>query len=94
MNILTNDTLARNLHFDSDNLCIEFTDNRKLTVPLSFFPRLLQANKKQRENYIISGGGTGLHWEDIDEDISVKNLLLGIGDKTSFIKNNQKEFVC
>lgn len=61
---------------------VELSDGRKLGVPLAYFPRLLHANPKQRENYEVSGGGTGLHWDEIDEDISVKGLLMGIGDRT------------
>lgn len=47
----------------------------QIAVPLSNFPRLLKASDKQRKNYILSGGGTGIHWDDIDEDISVQGLL-------------------
>ena len=47
-----------------------------------YFPRLLNATKEQREKYEISGGGTGLHWDEINEDISVKTLLMGVGDRT------------
>jgi len=54
-----------------------FTDGRQLSVPLAYFPRLLKANQEQRNNFIISGGGIGLHWDDIDEDISVPHLLIG-----------------
>lgn len=46
-------------------------------------PRLLNATPKQREAYEISGGGTGIHWDEIDEDISVKHLLMGIRDRTN-----------
>jgi hypothetical protein len=60
---------------------VEFSDGRSLIIPLVYFPRLLNANASQREHYIISGGGTGLHWEEIDEDLLVNNLLLGIFDK-------------
>lgn len=73
--------LARKIYFDPDNLWVELADGRKLSVPLAFFPRLLNASPRQREAYEISGGGTGLHWDEIDEDISVKYLLLGIGDR-------------
>ncbi len=52
-----------------------------------YFPRLLKASEKQRNAFIISGGGSGLHWDELDEDISVDNLLLGIGDQ---IKVNWK----
>ena len=74
--------LARKIYFDPDNLWVELADGRKLSVPLAFFPRLLNASPLQREAYEISGGGTGLHWDEIDEDISVKHLLMGIGDRT------------
>ncbi|MBE3037560.1 MAG: DUF2442 domain-containing protein [Chloroflexi bacterium] len=68
--------------FDSDNLWVSLTDGRQLSVPLTFFPRLLGATQQQRENYLISGGGAGLHWESLDEDISVEGLLLGVGERT------------
>jgi hypothetical protein len=61
---------------------VDLSDGRQLGVPLAYFPRLLRATPEARTNYIISGGGTGLHWDDLDEDISVPNLLLGIGDRT------------
>jgi hypothetical protein len=61
---------------------VTLADGRKLGVPLAYFPRLLHATPQQRRRYVISGGGTGLHWEDIDEDICVKSLVLGIGDMT------------
>lgn len=80
--VLTN-ALAEKIDFDRDNMWVGLTDGRKLGVPLAYFPRLLNATKSQRESYIISGGGTGLHWDEIDEDISVENLILGIGDRTN-----------
>lgn len=55
---------------------------RQLGVPLAYFPRLLNATKAQREGFIISGGGSGIHWDDLDEDISVRALLFGVGDRT------------
>jgi len=57
-------------------------DGRRLCVPLAYFPRLLKATKEQRQKYTISGGGSGLHWKDIDEDICVKSLMMGIYDTT------------
>ena len=73
-------TLAR--LFIWSNLWVDFADGRKLGVPLAYFPRLLNATPAQREHYEINGGGSGLHWDEIDEDINVENLLLGIGDRT------------
>lgn len=69
--------LAKKVEFDENNLRVELHDGRTILVPLVYFPRLLQANKMQRSEYIISGGGVGLHWESLDEDISVDNLFLG-----------------
>ncbi len=75
-------SLAKAVSFDANAMWIDFVDGRKLSVPLAYFPRLLNATPTQREHYEISGGGSGLHWEEIDEDISVENLLLGIGNRT------------
>jgi len=80
--VLTN-ALAEKIDFDKDNMRVALTDGREISIPLAYFPRLLNATKSQRESYIISGGGTGLHWDEIDEDISVENLILGVGDRTN-----------
>ena len=90
--VLTN-ALAEKIDFDKDNIWIALTDGRKLSVPLAYFPRLLNATKIQRESYIISGGGTGLHWDEIDEDISVENLILGIGDRTNTDTRKTQEYL-
>jgi hypothetical protein len=82
MNTLVCDPLARTLRFDGDTMWVELADGRQLGVPLAYFPRLLHASPVERKKYIISGGGTGLHWDDLDEDISVAALLLGVGDRT------------
>ncbi len=58
-------------------------DGCQLAVPLEHFPRLFQATPEQRNNFKLSGGGIGIHWEQLDEDISVEGLLLGIGDQTN-----------
>ena len=86
MNISIKKPQALKLSFDEDNIWVELADGRKLSVPLAYFPRLLKASPEQREEYIISGGGTGLHWEELDEDILVENLLLGNGDVSSVAK--------
>ncbi len=82
MNTLVCEPLARTLRFDADTMWVELADGRQLGVPLAYFPRLLHASPADREKYTISGGGTGLHWDDLDEDISVVALLLGVGDRT------------
>ena len=79
---MTVETRATKIWFDEDNMCLNLTDGRQLSVPLVYFPRLHKATRQQRENVEISGGGTGLNWNDIDEDISVPNLLVGIYDRS------------
>lgn len=78
MNSLRNKPLAKKVDFDKENMRVELLDGRKIIVPLAYFPRLFHAKKNQLSDYIISGGGTGLHWDALDEDIRVDNLLLGI----------------
>lgn len=73
---------AKKLSFDQANMWVHLADGRTLGVPLSFFPRLDQATPGQREDYVLSGNGQGLHWESLDEDISVEHLLMGHGDST------------
>lgn len=82
MNILALEPLARKVTFDVDNMWIELKDGRKIGVPLAYFPRLKNASPTQRKRFSISGGGIGLHWDDLDEDISVPALLLGQVDRT------------
>ena len=82
MSTLAVEPLALRVEFDTDTMWLELADGRRLGVPMAYFPRLLRATPAQRNNYIISGGGTGLHWEDLDEDILVSALLFGIKDRT------------
>jgi hypothetical protein len=59
----------------ADALRVRLADGRELTVPLEWFPRLRQASPEQRLRYRLIGGGIGIHWADVDEDISVEGLL-------------------
>ncbi len=77
---------AQKIWFDQDNMWVQLFDGRQLSVPLAFFPRLLHATESQRADFQVSGGGTGIHWDTIDEDISVAGLLLGYGDQTISIR--------
>lgn len=74
--------VAQRIRFDAETMWVELADGRQLGVPLVYFPRLLQATPQQRNAYTLSGGGTGLHWDEMNEDISVPNLLAGVGDRT------------
>jgi hypothetical protein len=71
---------AVGVSFDDNSMFVSLSDGRLLGVPLAWFPRLLHATKEQRERFSLST--RGLHWEDIDEDISVAGLLAGQGDMT------------
>ena len=68
--------------FDAHTMWVELDDGRSLGVPLAWFPRLLDATPAQRETCRIGYSGEGLHWEDLNEDISVEGLLAGRGDQT------------
>ena len=80
---------ASKISFTKDSFSVYLTDGRILIVPLAYFPRLLDASPKERQNYEFSGGGTGIHWEDLDEDISVEGLLMGVGDITKTLPSPQ-----
>lgn len=82
MNPFPGKAQATRLAFDENSFSVFLADGRILNVPLAFFPRLLQADKRHREHYKFSGDGTGIHWDDLDEDISIEGLLLGAGDRT------------
>jgi hypothetical protein len=71
---------ATNVRFDDDTMWVDLTDGRTIGVPLAWFPRLLNATPAQRQKIEISR--TGLHWEELDEDISIDGLLAGRGDMT------------
>jgi len=82
MSTLTLEALAIAVSFDANNMWVKLSDGRQLGVPLAFFPRLAKATPSQRKKYLISGGGIGLHWDEIDEDISVPALLAGCIDRS------------
>lgn len=69
----------KSLRFDDDSMWVELDDGRVLGVPLVWFPRLLHATPAQRDNYELSR--RGLHWDELNEDISVEGLLAGRGDQ-------------
>jgi hypothetical protein len=71
---------ATAVRFDEHTMWVELTDGRTLGVPLAWFPRLLHATPEEREQVELSR--VGLHWEDLDEDISIAGLLAGQGDLT------------
>ncbi|MBF0317157.1 MAG: DUF2442 domain-containing protein [Nitrospirae bacterium] len=72
-----NTTLAVNVVVTDDSLIVDLSDGRTISAPIEWFPRLVHATIAQRNNWRLIGRGHGIHWEDIDEDISVEGLLLG-----------------
>ena len=66
---------AVDVTFTKDSLVVTLADGRCVSAPLEWFPRLLGATARQRRNLRFIGNGVGIHWEDVDEDISVRSLL-------------------
>lgn len=69
---------AIDVKVSDDALMVTLMDGRRLSVPLNWFPRLSTASSKERSNFELLGGGVGIHWPDIDEDLSVEGLFRGI----------------
>ena len=63
-----------NVRFDEDAIMFDLADGRALSAPLAWFPRLLSASRPQRSNWKLIGRGYGIHWPDVDEDISILGL--------------------
>ena len=74
------------VRFDEDSFWVDLSDGRVLGVLLAWFPRLLNAAPEQREQVRVSS--SGLHWEALDEDISISGLLAGLGDQTNHRKTH------
>jgi hypothetical protein len=73
---------AKAVRFSDTDMVVELLDGRTLSVPLAWFPVLLDAAPSQRANVVIGPFGEGLHWPELDEDISVRGLLAGRPDQT------------
>ena len=80
MNISVNNSDLRitDIHIDTERLSVDLMDGRSISVPLAWYPRLFNATPQQRTNWKIAGGGHGIHWPDIDEDLSAEGLLQGL----------------
>ncbi|MBP5156783.1 MAG: DUF2442 domain-containing protein [Treponema sp.] len=78
MNFSVENARAQKVWFDEHNLWLLLIDGRQLSVPKAYFPLLQEAQPTALEKYSLSGGGAGIHWDMIDEDLFVPNLLLGI----------------
>ena len=68
---------VKDVRFTEDSLAVDLIDGRTIIVPLAWYPRLLDATPEQRGNWQVSGAGYGIHWPDLDEDLSTEGLLRG-----------------
>ena len=83
------DATAQNVSVSDDSLTVDLSDGRTITVPLAWFPRLLDGTPHERSNFRFIGNRTGVHWPDLDEDISVESMLAGRGSgetRTSLLR--------
>src|SRR6266568_4105567 len=71
------DERVKNVRINDDVISVDLMDGRSISVPLLWYPRLADASREARENWQTSGGGYGIHWPDIDEDLSTEGLLRG-----------------
>jgi hypothetical protein len=77
MTTLTAEAKAQNINVTADTLAVDLSDGRTISVPLAWYPRLLHATPEERNNWRFIGDKEGIHWPELDEDISVENLLAG-----------------
>lgn len=71
------DERVKNVSFAEDTISVDLVDGRTITVPLVWYPRLLNATLAQRDRWEVCGGGYGIHWEEINEDLSTEGMLRG-----------------
>jgi hypothetical protein len=71
------DERVASVTFSADSLSVALMDGRTISVPLAWYPKLLHATEEQRKTWTISGAGYGIHWPDLDEDLSTEGLLRG-----------------
>lgn len=74
---------AQDVKVTDDELIVALSDGRTISVPLVWYPRLLHGSKEEREKWRLIGDGQGIHWPELDEDISVEHLLAGIPSRES-----------
>ncbi|HKQ58788.1 MAG TPA: DUF2442 domain-containing protein [Candidatus Eisenbacteria bacterium] len=69
--------MVKHVRCTDDTLSVDLVDGRTISVPLAWYPRLMAATPDQRSHWEVSGGGFGIHWPDVDEDLSTEGLLRG-----------------
>lgn len=68
---------AISVEVTDDYICVQLEDGREIKTPLAFYQKILFATKNERENFQLIGSGTGIHWPDLDEDLSIRGIVLG-----------------
>jgi hypothetical protein len=88
MSTLTAEAKAQNITVTDDTLAVDLADGRTISVPLVWYPRLVHGSERERNNWRFIGDKEGIHWPDLDEDISIENLLEGkpSGESQSSLK--------
>lgn len=86
------DERVKNVHLTEETISVDLMDGRTITVPLVWYPRLLNATPEQRAKWEVSGGGYGIHWEEIDEDLSTEGMLRGAPAPRIQIKEFSNEY--
>ncbi|MBA3519083.1 MAG: DUF2442 domain-containing protein [Rhizobiales bacterium] len=71
------DLRVKRVSLDADRLSVELMDGRAISVPLAWYPRLANATPEQRAHWEVAGGGFGIHWPEVDEDLSTEGMLRG-----------------
>lgn len=84
------DERVQKVYFTEDTISVDVMDGRTITVPLTWYPRLLAASPAQRANWSICGGGYGIHWSEIDEDLSTEGMLRGAPAPRSQFVNSDR----
>jgi hypothetical protein len=77
MSSLTSELRAQKVIITHESLSVVLSDGRSISVPLAWYPRLLHGTQEERNNWRLIGNAEGIHWPDLDEDISVENLITG-----------------
>ncbi|HAG85262.1 MAG TPA: DUF2442 domain-containing protein [Cyanobacteria bacterium UBA12227] len=81
------DERVKNVYFSEERISVDLMDGRTISVPLNWYPRLFNATPEQREKWEVCGGGYGIHWEEIDEDLSTEGMLRGATAPRSALAN-------
>ena len=75
--VIKTDERVKNVSFTEDTISVDLMDGRTIVVPLVWYPRLLNGTNEQLAKWEVCGGGYGIHWEDLDEDLSTEGMLRG-----------------